>query len=152
MYKFQDKSKEKKLDRFKDVCKQSRIKLTPQRLVIYEELITTEEHPSTDMVYQRVRQQFPTISFDTVNRTLVTFSKIGLAGIIEGTGNPKRYDGDLSKHHHFQCLKCKKIIDVHEESYNQITIPDSVRKHHMILTATIRLEGICEQCKAPGTP
>ena len=148
MQKFQEKSKEKKLERFKDICKHHKIKLTPQRLVIYEELIESDEHPSTDMVYQRVRQQFPTISFDTVNRTLITFSEIGLAGVIEGTGNPKRYDGNLSKHHHFQCLKCKKILDVHDESFNRIEAPESFRTIHTVLTTTVRLEGICEQCQA----
>ena len=150
MYKFPDKSKEKKLDRFKEVCKQNNIKLTPQRLLIYEELISSDEHPSTDMLYQRVREHFSTISFDTVNRTLATFSEIGLAGVIEGTGNPKRYDGDLSKHHHFQCLKCKKIIDVHEEDYDKIAVPGEFQKKHTVLTTTVRLEGICGQCKAQG--
>ncbi|PID57862.1 transcriptional repressor [candidate division KSB3 bacterium] len=142
-----DKSKEKKLAHFKDICKHSKIKLTPQRLVIYNELIDSEEHPSTDMVYQQVKKQFPTISFDTVNRTLATFSEIGLASVVEGTGTPRRYDGNLSKHHHFQCLSCKKIFDVYDESYNTLDVPEELRNAHTILTVTVRLEGICEQCK-----
>lgn len=147
MQNFYHKSKEKKLDRFKEVCKQHKIKLTPQRLIIYEELIRSAEHPSTDMVYQRVRKTFPTISFDTVNRTLLTFYEIGIAGLVEGSGNPKRYDGNLSKHHHFQCITCKRIIDIYDDSYNTLHVPTELQEKYTILNTTVHLEGICEQCK-----
>jgi Fur family peroxide stress response transcriptional regulator len=147
MQNFYQKSKEKKLDCFKDVCKQHKIKLTPQRLIIYQELIRSDEHPSTDMVYQRVRKTFPTISFDTVNRTLSTFHEIGVAGLVEGSGNPKRYDGNLSKHHHFQCIACNRIIDIYDDSYNTLHISPEIQRKYTILNTTVHLEGICEQCK-----
>ncbi len=142
-----NRSIKEKLDRFKEICKENNIKLTPQRLVIYEELINTPEHPSADMLYKRVRKTFPTISFDTVNRTLLTFYEIGVAGLVEGTGNPKRFDGNLNRHHHFQCLKCKKIIDFYYESYDTIQIPPEIQNKFNILKKTVCLEGICDKCK-----
>lgn len=145
-----EKSKEKKLGRFKELCKQRSIKLTPQRLIIYEALLNNDAHPSTDMIYQQVRQAFPTISFDTVNRTLLTFYDMGLAGVVEGSGNPKRFDGNLKKHHHFQCLQCRRIVDVYNEQYDAIPIPQELRERYHILNLTVHLEGICDQCKADG--
>ena len=146
MQTIEHKNNEKKLEHFKETCKKHKIKLTPQRLVIYEELINTNEHPSTDMLYQKIRKTFPTISFDTVNRTLLTFNEIGLASIVAGTGNPKRFDGDTGPHHHFQCIRCKKVFDVYYEPYNAIQIPEELKKHFHILRASVHLEGICEQC------
>ncbi len=139
-------SREEKLERFKQICKEHGIKLTPQRLIIYEELISTDEHPSTDMLYQRVSKTFPTISFDTVNRTLLTFYEMGVAGLVEGTGNPKRYDGNLEQHHHFQCLKCKKIIDIYSHAYDHLQIPSEIQDNFNILKKTVCLEGLCDEC------
>ena len=147
MQPIENQYREEKLDRFKKICKERGFKLTPQRLIIYEELISTAEHPSTDMLYKRVRKTFPTISFDTVNRTLLTFHEIGIANLVEGTGNPKRFDGNLDKHHHFQCMKCKKIIDFYSDSYDNLQVPSEIQSKFNILNKTVRLEGICDECR-----
>lgn len=137
---------QKSLDRFKQICKDHKIKLTPQRMIIYKELISRNDHPSTDMLYQRIQETFPTISFDTVHRTLLTFCNIGVADIVEGTGNPKRFDGILDKHHHFQCVRCKKIIDVYHETYDHLPVPEELQHRCRVLKQTVRFEGVCEAC------
>lgn len=138
---------QKKFDRFKEICKKQNIKLTPQRLLIYERLIDSDEHPSTDMLYQKVRKTFPTISFDTVNRTLLTLYELGVAGLVASTGNPKRFDGNLDKHHHFQCLKCQKIVDVYSDAYDNIQVPPDIQNTSEIVNKTVRLEGFCDECR-----
>jgi Fur family peroxide stress response transcriptional regulator len=140
-------NKKQHFERFKQICKENGIKLTPQRLIIYEELINTAEHPSTDMLYQKVKETFPTISFDTVNRTLLTFHHIGVASLVEGTGNPKRFDGNLGRHHHFQCMKCKKIVDIYDETYDNIQLSPEIQDTFDILKITIHLEGVCDECR-----
>jgi Fur family transcriptional regulator, peroxide stress response regulator len=134
------------LEQFKRACKQHGLKLTPQRLVIYEALIAHNDHPSTDMLYQRVRKQFPTISFDTVHRTMLTFCDIGVADIIGGTGNPKRFDGVLDTHHHFQCLRCKTLLDIYDEAYDHLPVPTELQAQCRVLKQTVRFEGICHAC------
>ena len=141
------KSKEKKIAYFKELCKSHNIKLTPQRMIIYEELLNSDEHPSTDMLYQRVRQIFPTISFDTVNRTLLTFYDLGIAGIVEGSGNPKRFDGNQARHHHFQCLRCRRVIDVFNPVYDALPVPPELNARHVVMNVAVHLEGICDECK-----
>ncbi len=135
-----------KFDQFKQICKTHKIKLTPQRMVIYEKLIAHNDHPSANMLYQRLHKTFPTISFDTVYRTMLTFCDIGVAEIVEGTGNPKRFDGTLDKHHHFQCTRCKKIIDVHHETYDHLPVPEQLQARCRVLRQSVRLEGICADC------
>ena len=139
-------SQQEQLERFKQICKNQKIKLTPQRIVIYKELIDNDAHPSTDMLYQRVRQIFPTISFDTVHRTLLTFHNIGVAEIVEGSGNPRRFDGNLTKHHHFQCIQCKKILDIYHEAYNHLPVPALVQDLGLITRQTVWFEGVCRKC------
>lgn len=133
-------------ERFKQICKAHGFKVTPQRMIIYEELLKNRDHPSTDMLYQRIKAIFPTISFDTVHRTLLTFAEIGVATIIEGTGNPKRFDSNLDKHHHFQCVRCQKLFDIYYASYDNLPIPPEIQSRFQILTQSVRLEGICPEC------
>ena len=88
-------AKEEKLRSFESLCREHSLSITPQRVAIYKELISSEEHPSAVTIFNKVREYYSNISLDTVNRTLLTFHKIGLAKIVESTGEPKRFDPNL---------------------------------------------------------
>ncbi|MFA5015295.1 MAG: transcriptional repressor [Actinomycetota bacterium] len=128
------------------LCKKNNLKITPQRSLIYKELVGSKDHPSAETLYKKVKRIFPTISFDTVYRTLLTFSKIGIADILTLPGEPKRFDGDKNKHYHFRCIKCDDIIDINDSS-NIIKIPESISRKFDILNSKIIFEGICDKCK-----
>ncbi len=137
----------KKMDAFQARCRQAGLKVTPQRMAVYKMLLETKEHPSADMVFQEVRKIFPSISLDTVNRTLNTLSEIGIAFIVEGSGDAKRYDGNLDNHQHFKCMKCKRVIDFYHKSFDNIQVPKSLSGKFTILKKTIYFEGICDLCR-----
>jgi Fur family peroxide stress response transcriptional regulator len=102
------------------------------------------------MVFQTLRKTFPSISLDTVNRTLLTLNQIGAAFIVEGSGEPKRFDANLRTHQHFKCIKCKRIIDFHHEPFDNISIPADIEKKFTVLRKTVYLEGICDLCGKKG--
>ena len=131
---------------FLEKCKENNLKVTPQRIAIYKELIKSKDHPSADIVHRRLIKIFPNISLDTVNRTLLTFAKIGISDIVEGSGSPKRFDPNIGNHHHFRCLNCETIIDFHNASYDNIEIPDKIREQATIITKKVVLEGYCRKC------
>ena len=137
----------KKMDAFQLRCHEVGLKVTPQRMTVYKMLIESKEHPSADTLYQKVRKIFPNISLDTVNRTLLTLSEIGAAFIVEGSGDPKRFDGNLKSHQHFKCIKCKRIIDFHHKPFDDIPVPKKLTKKFTVLKKTVYLEGICNLCK-----
>ena len=83
---------------------------------------------------------------DTVNRTLLTLSEMGEASILEGSGDPKRFDAGTHKHQHFRCIKCKRIIDVHHKPFEEIKVPAVIQKKYTVLRKSIYLEGICDRC------
>lgn len=136
-----------KLDVFSAKCRQAGLKVTPQRLAIYKALITTTEHPSADMVFRRVGKTFPNISFDTVNRTLLTLNEIGAAFIVEGSGEVRRFDSNFDCHQHFKCIKCKRIIDVFHEPFNDVEMPEGLGEKFEVLRKTVYFEGYCDECK-----
>jgi len=54
------------------------MKVTHQRTEIFRELAAGTEHPDAETVYQRVCKRVPSISRDTVYRTLSTLETKGL--------------------------------------------------------------------------
>jgi len=136
-----------KIGRFTGLCRKNGLKVTPQRIEIYKELIKSDDHPSAETLYAKVRKTFPSISFDTVNRTLLTLSEIGAAFIVEGSGDVRRFDGGTEKHQHFKCVKCKRIIDFNHKPFNNIKLPANLDKKFKILKKAVYLEGICDKCK-----
>lgn len=127
--------------------KEHGLKITPQRTAIYQELLKAKDHPSADMIYKRIVKKIPNISFDTVNRTLLTFSKIGITNIVEGYGQPKRYDPDMNTHHHFRCIQCDSIIDFHNKEFDNITVPEEINKQFTVINKKVVLEGLCSKCR-----
>jgi len=137
---------EQRMTAFHAKCHEAGLRITPQRTAIYKALVQSHEHPSAEMVFRQVRQVFPCISLDTVNRTLLTLSDIGTAFIVEGSGDAKRFDANLAGHQHFKCVKCKRIIDFHHEPYDQIPMPKNLPDTFTVLRTTVYVEGVCDQC------
>ncbi len=145
---FKKKSgKKESMEYFLEKCREYGLKITPQRRAVYEEILRAKEHPSADLVYSRLKRAFPNISFDTVNRTLLTFSKIGIINVVEGYGQPKRFDPNVSSHHHFRCVKCNAIIDFYNKSYDDMKVPKDILKKFTVLNKKVVLEGLCDKCR-----
>ena len=138
---------DEKIRCFTGLCRKFGLRVTPQRIEIYKELIKTDEHPSAEILYEKVKKTYPNISFDTVNRTLLTLNEIGAAFIVEGSGDVRRFDGGMEKHQHFKCTKCKRIVDFHHKPFDDIKVPASIGKRFTVLRKSIYLEGICDLCK-----
>jgi len=144
----EDKSdQDQKMDMFYQRSKEHGLKITFQRTAIYEELLKARDHPTADIVYKRIIKKIPNISFDTVNRTLSTFSKIGIANVVEGYGQAKRYDPDMDLHHHFRCIQCGSIIDLYNKEFDNITVPEEVNKQFAVINKKVVLEGLCSKCR-----
>ena len=132
---------------FEKACHKHGLKITPQRVAIYKELSSSQKHPSAIMIYRKIRNYYPNISLGTVNNTLLTFAQIGLARIVESSGDPKRFDPKLEPHHHFRCLRCGKIVDFYNNDYDAIKIPAALNEKFVVLGKTVHLEGLCDECR-----
>jgi Fur family peroxide stress response transcriptional regulator len=132
---------------FRNKCREADLKITPQRTIIFDALVNDKGHPTADIVFQRVRKKIPNISFDTVSRTLLSFVDMGLLKVVEGYGRPKRFDTDTDNHHHFQCLRCSKIIDFCDTALDAIEIPKDIKSRFTVTGKKVVLEGLCDSCK-----
>jgi len=139
------------MEKFRNKCREHGLRVTPQRVMIYEELLKSSDHPSPDRLYSRLKQIFPELSFDTVYRTLSTFNEMGLVNLVEGYGTTMRFDPKLEKHHHFHCKKCGKITDFNFKQYDELKVTNDIAKKCEIMKLQITIEGLCEKCKIKNT-
>lgn len=127
--------------------RESGLRLTHQRLEVAREIACSTEHPDVEAIYRGVRERVPTISLDTVYRTIGDLEKLGLIRRLQALGGPARYDTNLEHHHHFICVRCGVIRDVYGDSYEGIEAPESVAELGRVESITVQLRGLCNRCQ-----
>lgn len=132
---------------FVEHCKRFGLRITPQRCAVYKELLKSRKHPTADEMFQTIKKEFSNISYDTVNRTLLTFAEIGLVDVVSTKGGPRRFDPVMDNHHHFHCVNCGKIIDFYSEQCSNLQIPSNIKNDFTVFTKRVVLNGLCKQCR-----
>ena len=87
-------------------------KYSKKRAAILEALRSTDEHPSAEMLYARLKSEFPDLSLGTVYRNLAMFVADGDAVSLGTVSGQERYDADTTPHAHFICTCCGCVKDV----------------------------------------
>jgi Fur family iron response transcriptional regulator len=77
------------------------IQPSAQRVAVGQYALTTEDHPSADQVWARVRKSFPMISRATVYNTLNLFVAKGLLLPLVLAEGKVVFDPKVDRHHHF---------------------------------------------------
>ena len=129
------------------IFKEKKLKLTPQRLAVYNYLINTTSHPSADVIYTDIHIQYPTMSLATVYKALKTLVDVGLIQEINvGEGN-FRYDGNSFPHPHLQCLGCGKVDDFKDLSLDNLNAIAGEHTDYQIISNKVYFYGYCINCK-----
>jgi len=122
------------------------VKLTHQRLEIFREIAGRLDHPDAETVFRGVRARVPTVSLDTVYRTLWLLDGLGLITTLGPRRESVRFDPNLEHHHHYVCVQCGLAKDFESAELNVVTIPASVKKYGSILTTHVEVRGLCAAC------
>jgi Fur family peroxide stress response transcriptional regulator len=138
---------ERRLEHLKAVAKKAGVKLTHQRLEIFRELAATEEHPDADSIFRAVQRRVPTVSVDTVYRTLWMLHDLGLVTTL-GPRAGVRFDANLEQHHHYVCVRCGLVRDFESADLNALRVPDAVKDLGSIADAHVEVRGVCTKCLA----
>ncbi|HEX2832365.1 MAG TPA: Fur family transcriptional regulator [Thermoanaerobaculia bacterium] len=88
------------------------IQPSAQRVAVAEYVLRTDEHPSADLVFRRVREKFPWISRATVYNTLNLFADKGLVRRLTIAEDSVIFDPRTETHHHFIDEQSGAIHDV----------------------------------------
>jgi Fur family transcriptional regulator, peroxide stress response regulator len=122
------------------------VKLTHQRLEICREIASACNHPDAESIFRGVRERVPTISLDTVYRTLWKLLDLGLITTLGIARERTRFDGNTARHHHFICTVCGAAYDFQSDDFDQLPLPDVVRTYGSILKTQVEVTGVCLGC------
>lgn len=138
------------LDQIESRCREAGLTLTHQRLVIYQELLAMEEHPSPEAVFERVKPKLPSLSLATVYNNIRAFVEHGLLREVSVHHGSLRLESNLEEHHHLVCTRCKAIEDLHEEDFEPIRLKKSLPRGFEVHRFSVEVLGLCRRCAADG--
>jgi Fur family ferric uptake transcriptional regulator len=122
------------------------MRLTNQRKIIMEQLRSVTTHPTADEIYGMVREKMPRISLGTVYRNLEVLSSLGLVRKLENAAGQKRFDGDMTPHHHIRCEVCGRVGDIFDAP--EISgIEQRLTTDFQITGHSLEFTGICPECR-----
>lgn len=136
----------KLVQEFENACRKAGLKVTHQRLELYRELAQAEDHPSAEVLYERLIKKLPTLSLDTVYRTLATLEKHRLITKVQTMESQARYEAKMDKHHHAVCSRCGTITDFTWDLFDEAQVPKAVDGWGKVMKRNAVLEGICKAC------
>lgn len=122
------------------------LKYSRQRESIKACLMARHDHPTADVLYTAIRQDFPNISLGTVYRNLNLLVELGEIKKLTCGNGADHFDADTSPHYHFVCRDCGQVYDLplgNMENINQMAqeCTDSLVENH-----TIFFYGTCKNC------
>jgi Fur family transcriptional regulator, peroxide stress response regulator len=136
----------RRVERFKAASRAAGLKLTHQRLEIFRELAASLEHPDADGIFRKVRRRVPTVSVDTVYRTLWALVDLGLVSTLGPRRERVRFDANLEHHHHYVCVRCGLAQDFRSDELNALRLPEAVRRLGSVSGTHVEVRGVCGRC------
>ena len=122
------------------------LKYSRQREAIKNYLQGREDHPTADMVYAGIREDFPNISLGTVYRNLSLLTDLGEVLKIT-TDGADRFDARVTPHHHFAGRQCGRVMDIMIPVENPVDSVNARWGDGEIEECRMLFYGICSDCK-----
>ncbi len=128
-----------------EIFKKKNIRVTPQRIGVYEILKEAKTHLTAEEIYEKIIDKFPALSLATVYSVLATFRENNLVREIRIKPEKSYFDIRVEGHHHFLCYRCGRIYDM------DIPFCETLKKREV---EGFRIEefqgyfyGICKNCR-----
>lgn len=96
------------------------LKVTPQRIVIYEAIIKLNNHPTAEKIIEYIRINHPHISVATVYKVLDALAANRLINKVKTESDFMRYDAVMECHHHIYYSDSDMIEDYNNDDLSKM--------------------------------
>jgi Fur family peroxide stress response transcriptional regulator len=133
------------MDRLRD----SGLRVTPQRLAVYQALAASPVHPTAQAIFEQLQGDLPSLSQATVYNTLQAMVEIGLVREIAITSEDGavRFDANVSPHAHVVCERCKRVDDYFAPMPDLLDYPVEQDTGYEIHFTGVSFYGLCPTCR-----
>lgn len=122
-------------------CMAAGVKMTDQRRAILKVLTGAEDHPSVEVVFERVKAIDPSVSMATVYRTLNLLDELNLVDRREFNQNFARFEVNATHHHHLIDLDTGAVIEFQNEKLEKLKIEIANELGYDLIDHTLELYG-----------
>ncbi len=129
------------------MLKEKNLKLTPQRLAIFNLLYNADNHPTAESIYKELVEIHPSMSLATVYKTLDSLKKSNLIQELNVGEDSFRYDAKCNFHIHLICKSCKEVFDLPAlPAINEIKKEIKEIENFTVDYEQVFFYGICKSC------
>lgn len=96
------------------------LKVTPQRVAIYEAVVKLKNHPTAEHIIEYIKKNHPNISVGTVYKVLDSLVENHLLKKVKNERDVMRYDAIMQQHHHLYCTQTERIADFDDPELDQL--------------------------------
>ena len=138
---------ENKINKFPTICRQAGLKVTPQRMAVYNMLASTDSHPTPEAIYAAVRPGLPSISLGTVYKILDLLNLKGILRKVCSLDQAARYDARITAHHHTACTQCGRLEDLDIDSIPAELVGEESPTGFHSERIEVLVHGLCRDCR-----
>lgn len=104
----------------RDLFVEKGLKITPQRIAIFEAIYKLDSHPTVEEIFNHIRKENPNIAKGTVYKVMDALVENKLVQKVKTDKDVMRYDGVIKKHHHLYCPDSDIIEDYFDEELDEL--------------------------------
>ncbi len=139
----------RELERFRNFLKSKGLKITPEREVIFEEVIKSGDHFEAEDLLFRLKSKDERISKATIYRTLPLLIEGGWLRKVIFNERHMHYEcaSGVKHHEHLVCANCGKIIEFRDKKIQDQL--GTICQKHQFKPQDHKLEvtGLCQKCR-----
>ena len=125
------------------------VRVTPQRLAIAEAVLNSSDHPTVQQIYERVRNNFPSMTLATIYSTLGVLERSGLIQELPFE-RMSRYEPNMEPHVNLVCISCENVMDADAGQEAVVRLKNRILNESNFQVAWQRVDfyGRCPNCAA----
>ncbi len=137
-----------------DFIRRKGMRRTPQRESIVRLAFETDDHFTSEELFDRVRRKNINVSRATVYRTIALLVEAGMLREIDLGGDLKTYDPnflDKPSHNHLVCIDCGRVLEFEDSHLELLNDCLTRRMGFRPKRQSIKIEACCEQLRIKGS-
>jgi len=131
----------------------SKLKQTRQRagiLQVMQDMAAKHYHPTSQEVYEELRNRDIKVWLATVYRNLEKFNELGLVMKLDVPGHSARFDGTVTPHPHIKCVVCGRVDDLPPDARVEVKMKCESPAGYKVVDVQAEVLGICTECQRNG--
>jgi len=133
---------------FKSIFQNNKVRMSHPRLLLFQELSTSENPLSPQELYRRLIKQQKKIGLTSIYRCLDLFESLGIVfKFINGSSVRYKFCEMGNHHHHVVCKACGKVVEIDFCNISDWSEKVMESTGYQVTDHQLNFYGYCKDCK-----